>query len=204
MPNCLNALQAGLDMTDPDFTDLSKLPRWVLARLKRAATMRGDPMRWAVLATRTEDGVSARTLVLRGFEPERRELILFSDARAPKIAEIQAEPHVSLVFFDPNERVQLRAWGTARVETNTETALAWRRGLSPQAQKDYATKRPPGSAIETSLPDLMQDVPDETFAVLAIRLSHVDGLKLGGTHHQRVLVDWRTGDGAPTVNWLTP
>ena len=204
MPNSLNALRAGLDMTDPDFDDLNSVPGWVLARLEQAATLRGDPMRWAVLATRAEGGVSARTLVLRSFEPEHRELILFSDARAPKIAEIRAEPNVCLVFFDPTEQIQLRAWGTARVETNTETALAWRRGLSPQAQKDYATKRPPGSAVETSLPDLMQDMPDETFAVLAIRLSHVDGLKLGGTHHQRVLVDWRTGDGAPTVNWLTP
>lgn len=191
-------------MTDPGFDDLRGMPDWALARLERAAARRGDPMRWAVLATRTEEGVSARTLVVRAFDPAQRELILFSDARAPKVAEISAEPHVCLVLFDPNEQIQLRVWGEARIETNTETTLAWRRGLPPQAERDYATTQPPGSAAETSLPDLMQDVPDDTFAVLAIRISHVDCLKLGHPHHQRVLVDWRTDGDQPSVTWLTP
>lgn len=192
-------------MPEPDFTDLDLVHAWCLDRLIQAARTRGDAMAWPVLATRSgETGVSARTLVLRDVDRLARELVLFTDARSPKAAEIAADRRACLVFLDPAAQIQLRAYGHARLVTEGERHRQWRAELSGNTRFNYATEAPPGTPAAGPDIAMAPHKASDAFALIILQFSHLDVLKLGATRHRRVLVDWRGAGHEPDLTWRVP
>ena len=88
-----------------------------LQRLARAASDRRSAMHTPVVATADAD---ARVMVLRAFEPWT--LRFHTDVRAPKVAVIEAEPRIGVLFYDKAEKVQIRVRGVGRIERDSATA----------------------------------------------------------------------------------
>ena len=64
--------------------------------LARGVADRRSPFHTPTLASLNADGApSLRTVVLRGFDPARRELRVHTDARSAKLAELAAEPRAA-------------------------------------------------------------------------------------------------------------
>ncbi len=171
--------------------------------LTRAPHDKHHEWRTPVLATVDDDGqaADARTVVLREVDAAAATLVLFSDARAGKLAQLQAHPIGTLVFWSKRLGWQLRL--RVRLSAQTEglaVSSRWARlKLSPAAQ-DYLSPLPPGAAIEGTPPATATagTVERGHFALLAAQVQSSDWLELHREGHRRARFD------AAGARWLVP
>ena len=149
----------------------------VWAELSLAANDRLHPWRWATLATIGTDGqADARLVVVREADAELRELIFFTDARSPKVAQLAQHPLGTLVMWSATLGWQLRLKVLLSVETcGLAVSSRWATlKLTPAAQ-DYLSPLAPGSVIEQPEPERSSR---EYFAVVTAQVQAIDWLSL--------------------------
>ena len=177
-----------------------------LERLERAASDRKSPMHIPVVTTADAD---ARMMVLRAFERATWTLRFHTDARAPKIDIIKNDPRVGVLCYDPEDKVQLRMRGTARIEHRSALADAAWDDSDRYARRCYLGAAPGTEVAEPSsgLPDWAEGIkPTEEqlapvrdhFAVLLVEVAEVDWYALSHDGHRRALLRPSSG------HWLTP
>ena len=177
-----------------------------LQRLARAASDRRSAMHTPVVATADAD---ARVMVLRAFEPWT--LRFHTDVRAPKVAVIEAEPRIGVLFYDKAEKVQIRVRGVGRIERDSATAqAAWEAGTN-FARRCYLGDGPGtlAKAASSGLPEAFEGPePSDAqlaparanFAVLMVELHTLDWFTLAHAGHRRAQFDLVTGES----RWVTP
>ena len=172
--------------------------------LARAAHDKHHEWRTPVLATVDGEAADARTVVLREVDTPSSTLMIFSDARAAKLAQLQAHPVGTLVMWSQRLTWQLRL----RVQLSAHTdglvvASRWARlKLSPAAH-DYLSPLPPGLALASpdvkAPPAAAAPAADRGhFALLQARVLSADWLELHRGGHRRARFD---DEGA---RWLVP
>lgn len=192
------------------FETLEDVRRDLVGRLARAAKDRKSPMH--VPAVVTSD-VDARGMVLREFNYEAWTLRFHTDTRAPKVAAIDADPRMAVLFYDKAAKIQIRARGTGKVlRDDPLTEMAWANG-SNFARRCYLGDGP-GTVSErptSGLPDDLEGVQptDEQlipardhFAVLLVELAELDWLYLAHTGHVRA--QFTRVDGEWQGRWVSP
>lgn len=153
--------------------------------------------RSAVLATATPDGADARVVILREADAANRTLTLYTDARSPKVAQIGAQPHGTLVLWSPALQWQLRVRATFVAQTaGLAVSSRWATLSMTPAALDYLAPRPPGDPLEHPSPERGTR---SHFAVVTARVSSIDWLELHAQGHRRA----RFPAGAP-AQWLQP
>lgn len=178
----------------------------ILRLLNDAASNRKSPMHTPVVATADAD---VRIMVLRAFDETTWTLRFHTDGRAPKVDVIGEAAPVGVLFYDRDEKVQLRCRGRANIETASQNAdEAW------DASDTYARRcylgKPPGCSsdgptsglpawVEGKRPTEEQLAPvRKNFAVLIVELQSVDWYHLANDGHRRAR--FVAGEG----EWLTP
>jgi hypothetical protein len=152
------------------------------------------PWRTPVLATTDGEIGDARTVVLRETDAAHGRLCLFSDTRAPKVAQLAAHPLGTLVFWSAalswqlRLRVQLQAVTDGLAVSSRWTHLK----LSPGAQ-DYLSALAPGSALDNAIGARGERAH---FALIVASIASIDWLELHAQGHRRA----RFASGAAT--WL--
>lgn len=182
---------------------------WV-GRLARAAKDRKSPMH--VPAVVTSD-VDARGMVLREFNSQQWTLRFHTDTRAPKVAAIQSDPRMAVLFYDKSAKIQIRVRGTGAILPDAPvTQSAWDNG-SNFARRCYMGDGP-GTLSETptsGLPDELEGVEPsdeqliparDNFAVLLVSLTEIDWLYLAHTGHVRA--QFFQTDGNWEGRWVSP
>ena len=165
--------------------------------LAAATTQRGHGFRLMGLATVAGDAADLRTVVLREVLTDQRTLLFFTDARSPKVAQIQAHPGATLMVWCARLGWQLRLRVQLAVETSgLALSSRWARlSLTPAAQ-DYMAPLPPGSPLDRVLPERASRAE---FAVVSAQVQAIDWLELHSAGHRRARFD-AAGNG----QWLTP
>lgn len=164
-------------------------------RLARGVADRRSAFRTPALVT----AGGARTVVLRAWDAPTRTVTIHSDVRAAKIADIRADPLVSLHVWDAGAQLQLRAWGRAHV-TDTATAdRAWD-ALHPGSRASYRAAAMPGTPIAdpADVPLLDEAAARQNFSVIIIGLDVMELLHLARDGHRRARFD------GPDATWLVP
>jgi len=176
--------------------DLSALEDTIWQELARATRDRGHAWRFAVLATVDGEAADARTVVLRDTDRATRTLLIYTDARSPKAAQLTAHPLGTLVLWSPQLSWQLRLRVRLALETSgLRVSSRWAQlKLTPAAQ-DYLSPLPPGSPLAAAAPERQSR---EHFAVLAAEVLSLDWLLLAATGHRRARFD------AAGAAWVTP
>tara|TARA_R110002124_G_scaffold67835_4_gene184005 strand:+ start:7051 stop:7713 length:663 start_codon:yes stop_codon:yes gene_type:complete len=158
--------------------------------------------RLGTLATASEGRPRVRTVVLRDIQPERRELICYTDRRSDKISELEQTPWMEWMAYDSLTRVQIRLRGEATVHTGDDVSAAHWEKSSPEHRRGYITVAEPGTRSETpepNLPDYLFDrLPNdeeaqlgyENFAVIVCRIDHLDWLQLRRNGHLAAQFLW--------------
>jgi len=181
-------------MTTAPLDSLAAIEAALWHELNDAAHLPQHPWRTAVLATTDGELGDARTVVLRGSDSVAQRLTLFSDARAPKLAQIAAHPLGTLVMWSPTLNWQLRL--RVRLHTVTDglaVSSQWARlKLSPAAH-DYLSAQAPGSVLATVLGARADRAH---FALILADVLSIDWLELHPQGHRRA----RFGDGCAV--WL--
>jgi len=174
------------DQLDDVRTDLTN-------RLIRAARDRKSPMHTPAVVS---SDVDARTMVLREFDSTAWTLRFHTDTRAPKVARIEADPRMAVLFYDKGAKIQIRVKGTAEILRDAPmTDTAWDNGSNfarrcymgdgPGAASDVPTTGLP-TELEGVEPTDEQLIPArDNFAVLLVTLRELDWLYLAHTGHIR-------------------
>lgn len=173
--------------------------------LARAVRTRGHPWRQAVLATTCAvRGAQARTVVLREVDPEARELLVYTDTRSPKVAQLDQDPRAQIVCWSPALGWQLRLGCEIACESEgLEVSSRWAMLRHTRAAQDYLSPLAPGSprAAEPA-PGPAPAAVRGAFAVLRARVLEMDWLALDPDGHRRAVFDFR--DAVPVARWLVP
>ena len=153
--------------------------------------------RTPVLATVDGDAADARTVVLREADEGAQQLLLFTDARAHKVAQLRRHPRGTLVMWSTELGWQLRCRVQLSVEdSGLAVSSRWARiRLSPAAQ-DYLAPVAPGAALAAGAAG--GTPAREFFAVVTAQVLAIDWLELHSEGHRRAIFD---KDGA---RWVQP
>lgn len=192
------------------FDSLDEVRRDLVGRLGRAAKDRKSPMH--VPAVITSD-VDARGMVLREFDRDAWTLRFHTDTRAPKVAAIEADPRMAVLFYDKSAKIQIRVRGQGRILRDAPiTDAAWDKG-SNFARRCYLGDGPGAlsEAPTSGLPDELEGVEPsdeqlvparDNFSVLLVELQELDWLYLAHTGHVRAQF---TRTGTDWVGrWVSP
>lgn len=176
------------------------------ARLQRAARDRRSAMHMPVVGTSDGD---LRMMVLRACDPDFAQLRFHTDARSPKVGKIGKGAPVSLLAFDPEAKVQIRARGLGWIEASGAIVDAAWAEASEYARRCYLAEAGPGTAVQAPVsglpaavegirPSYEQLLPArENFAVVLVSLTSLDWLYLAHNGHRRA----KFSRGEPGQPW---
>jgi hypothetical protein len=169
----------------------------VWQELQHAAQHTGHEWRTLALATVAGDEPQVRTVVLRETEAAARELIIFTDARSPKVAQMRSSPIGMLLCWSSRLSWQLRMRVALDVQTTgLKVSSRWARlKLTPAAQ-DYLSPLPPGSPVADRFEP--ERASRSHFAVVSARVLSIDWLELHADGHRRAHF------GPDGAQWLQP
>ena len=165
------------------------------AELARAASSARHPLHLVTVVTRgTDGGPQARTVVLRGFDAERRVIWFHTDSRSPKAAEIARDGRISLHWYDAEARLQIRMPAEAAVHHGDPVASAAWQATLPMSRACYASPTPPGTRLAAfpaaaPAPAAADDRGRAHFAVVRCRFATIELLALHASGHERMLLE---------------
>ena len=182
---------------NPRLATLALIQQACWQELAKAPRNKSHAFRVMGLATVDGERADLRSVVLREVQPDERTLVFFTDARSPKVAQIQRQPAGTLLVWCEQLSWQLRLRVQLEVETSgLAVSSRWARlKLTPAAQ-DYLSPLPPGAPVEHPLPERSTR---EHFAVVHARVQAIDWLELHAEGHRRAVFD-AAGQG----RWLAP
>jgi hypothetical protein len=182
----------------PRPVSLPEVERAVWQQLETAAISRdAHPWRTPVLATVAGDAADARTVILREVSAANRQLVVYTDQRAGKVAQIAAHPIGTLVMWSPSLGWQLRCRVRLAVEAEgLGVTSRWARLQHTPAAQDYLAPQAPGAAL-TSGPRAGAS-QRAFFAAITADVLTLDWLELHPDGHRRAVFD--NGD----ARWVQP
>jgi pyridoxamine 5'-phosphate oxidase len=195
-------------MTAPETLDA--LRDHIAAKLERAVTDRHAAWRTPICATA---GPQARVVVLRGSSDSGRRLEVHTDRRSDKVSALAACPEIELCFWDPRSSEQLRARGTAVIETDGEAVERVWAALPIGSRLPYLSLPAPGEVIaQADVQAASRLTKDETeqgrdvFAVISIQVESWDWLELGsgGQRRARFRFPKPSEEDAVQAEWIAP
>jgi len=172
--------------------------------LELAAKGFDEPFRTPAVASAGLDGPDIRTVILREALPQQRRVLFYTDARSPKVAQMDRHNAITWMFYDPVRRLQIRAWGRASLHGDDLLASRCWDECSAASRRNYCGLQVPGSALEEQGQDVSMGNPDgrENFLVVATEFSQLDVLLLGAKSNRRAGLAWN--GSVWTAGWLSP
>jgi hypothetical protein len=175
--------------------------------LAQGVRVRCAPAHTPTLATIRAGFPSVRTVVLREVDRQHAMLLIHTDRRSGKFAELAAEAACSVHVYDPGRQVQLRIEARATLHLDDEVADGrWAR-TQHMSRVVYGSELAPGTATddpEAATADLDR-IPDSerrrNFAVIALHVSAIEWLRLNPNGHRRARFEL---GAAPRSSWLAP
>lgn len=182
--------------------------------LSEGAANRRHAMHTPVVAGVTADGrPDQRVMVLREADAAGAMLRFHTDARAPKVTQLDGKA-VHILAYDPAAAIQLRIEGSARIESEGARVDGVWAGATRFARRCYLAEAAPGtvqevpgsglpSAVEGRQPEEAELVPARAnFALLLVSVSAIDWLHLANSGHRRCRFE-KDGTGW-SARWLQP
>jgi pyridoxine/pyridoxamine 5'-phosphate oxidase len=181
--------------------------------LVRGGADRKSPLHTPVVASVDAAGLpQARVMVLRKADPVTAALRFHTDARSPKVAELDGRP-MSVLAYHPGENIQLRITGLARIGRDEDDVDRYWQQSTTFARRCYLAEQAPGTPLPgpaSGLPAWAEGLqPTEAqvaparpnFAVLWVGVTAIDWLHLANSGHRRAR--FSVADGWAGV-WVAP
>lgn len=156
--------------------------------LHRGALDSKHPFRYINLATMGKGYPEIRTVILRKVD-EDLNFFVFTDSRSAKVTEIKANSSVSLHFYHPIKRVQIRIQAKAILHQLDELSKIFWAQVQGDAQKAYGSILAPGTEIEQPEEAFAwnQKIDFSFFTPIQFIPQTVEVLQLDGSTHLRIV-----------------
>jgi pyridoxamine 5'-phosphate oxidase len=178
--------------------------------LARGVADRRSPFHHPTVATIGQDGApQLRTVILRSCDVSARTLRFHTDARSAKVGEIARDASVSLHFYDPSAKIQLRISGRATLHRDDVVADAAWENARVFSRLVYGITPGPGASINAGADFTLPDDSEHgtapgraNFTAVTVHAARLEWLYLAAAGHRRAHFAW-DGD-ALRAGWLAP
>ena len=183
---------------------------WTL--LDDAVTNRASPFRIPVFICAHQDEVDGRIVVLRKSDRAKNLLQFHTDFRSPKVDILKKNNKASLLFYDKEEKIQLRIKVNCEINNqNSTTEVSWKK-TQHISRRCYLTDSPPGTTSEKPTSGMISKLEDfdytmdqsedgyKNFTVIKCNIKSIEWLYLAAKGHRRARFDIANNKEC----WLVP
>ena len=194
------------------YENLEEIQNKYWSMLDDAVTNRGSPFRIPVFICAYQDEVDGRIVVLRKSDRINNLLQFHTDLRSPKVDILKKNNKASLLFYDKEEKIQLRVKVGCEVNNqNSITEESWKK-TQHISRRCYLTDDAPGTTSENPTSGMISKLEDfdytmeqsekgyENFTVIKCNIKSIEWLYLAAKGHRRAIFDIKN----KKQNWLVP
>ncbi len=180
--------------------------------LDDAVTNRSSPFRIPVFICAHQDEVDGRIVVLRKSDRANNLIQFHTDLRSPKVDILKKNNKASLVFYDKEEKIQLRVKVECEINNqNPTTEKSWKK-TQHISRRCYLTDSPPGTTSENPTSGMISKLEDfdytmeqseegyKNFTVIKCHIKSIEWLYLAAKGHRRAKFNLDTKKNY----WLVP
>ena len=194
------------------YEDLAEIQNKYWSMLKDAVTNRSSPFRIPVFMCSNNDEIDGRIVVLRKSDRQNNLLQFHTDLRSPKVDILNNNNKASLLFYDKEEKIQLRVKVECEINNqNSVTEASWKK-TQHISRRCYLTDSPPGTISENPTSGMISKLEDfdytmeqsedgyKNFTVIKCYIKSIEWLYLAAKGHRRAKFDFKTNKNT----WLVP
>ena len=194
------------------YENLEEIQNKYWSMLDDAVTNRGSSFRIPVFVCTHQNEVDGRIVVLRKSDRANNLLQFHTDLRSPKVDILKKNKNASLVFYDKEEKIQLRVKVDCEINNqNSTTEEAWKK-TQHISRRCYLTDNPPGTKSENPTSGMISKLEDfdytmeqseegyKNFTVIKCKIKSIEWLYLAAKGHRRAKFDLEN----KKENWLVP
>ena len=204
-----------MKLKKPDFyNNLDKIYLKIWELLKTALSNRDLPFHIPVFICGQNGDADGRMVVLRGINEKDKNLWFHTDIRSKKIRTLKTNPIASLLFYDKEEKVQLRITGKTKINyQNNITKKSWNK-TAHMSRQCYLGNKAPGSESILPTSGLTEEIDNhkysieeseigyKNFCVVEIFIESFEWLYLAARGHRRAYFTLK--NSSVEKKWLIP
>ena len=194
------------------YENLEEIQNKYWSMLDDAVTNRGSPFRIPVFMCANQDEIDGRIVVLRKTDRKNNLLQFHTDFRSPKVKILKNNNKASLLFYDKEEKIQLRVKVNCEINNqNSITEESWKK-TQHISRRCYLTDSPPGTISENPTSGMISQLEDfdytmeqseegyKNFTVIKCKIKSAEWLYLAAKGHRRAKFDFENSKNS----WLVP
>ena len=192
-----------------DFTEIKKK---IWSILNNAVTDRSSQFRIPVFICGDQSDFDGRIVVLRKSDKQNNIVQFHSDIRSNKIEKLKKNNKASILFYDKEEKIQVRLKVECTVNNNNEiTKESWLK-TGHMSRKCYLVDDGPGTESDTPTSGLKPELDNfeftmnqseegyKNFTVIQCKVKSIEWLYLAAKGHRRAKFDLENNKDT----WLVP
>ena len=179
------------------YENLEEIQKKLWSMLDDAVINRSSPFRIPVFICADQNDIDGRIVVLRKSDKENNVLQFHTDLRSPKVNILKKNNNASLVFYDKEEKIQLRVKVTCKINNKNSIAEESWKKTQHISRRCYLTDSGPGSISDGPTSGMISKLEDfdytmeqsekgyENFTVIKCKIKSIEWLYLAAKGHRR-------------------
>ena len=196
------------------YNDLDKIYLKIWDLLFNGLKNRDASFHIPVFITGYQNKFDGRVVVLRGIDQKEKKIWFHSDIRSNKVKILKSNSQASLLFYDKNEKIQLRIGVSVKVNyKNDLTKKSWK-NTAHMSRQCYLGNKAPGSksseatsGLTYNIDNLKYTIEDsevgyQNFCVIESYIKSIEWLYLAAKGHRRAY--FNLDNKQLEKKWLVP
>ena len=196
------------------YEDFSGIKTKIWSMLDNAIKDRSSQFRIPVFICGSQDDFDGRIVVLRKSDQSNNLIQYHSDIRSNKIAKLKSNKNASMLFYDKEEKIQVRLKVECTVNHDNETTKESWLKTGHMSRKCYLVDNGPGtetpnptSGLKPELDNFeftmeQSEVGYKNFTVIRCKIKSIEWLYLAAKGHRRARFEYSKYNSKP--KWLIP
>ncbi len=194
------------------YENLEEIKKKFWTMLNEAVVNRSSPFRIPVFICADQNNIDGRIVVLRKSDENNSLLQFHTDLRSQKVDILKKNKNASLVFYDKEEKIQLRVKVICEINNqNNITKEAWEK-TQHISRRCYLVDGGPGIVSKGPTSGMISKLEDfdytmeqsekgyKNFTVIKCKIKSIEWLYLAAKGHRRAIFDFENKKS----NWLVP
>ncbi|MDA9072963.1 pyridoxamine 5'-phosphate oxidase family protein [Pelagibacteraceae bacterium] len=194
------------------YENLEEIQKKLWSMLDDAVVNRNSPFRIPVFICADQNDIDGRIVVLRKSDQNNNLLQFHTDLRSQKVNILKKNKNASLVFYDKEQKIQLRAKVICEINNkNSISEESWKK-TQHISRRCYLTDSAPGSLSGSPTSGMISKLEDfdytmeqsekgyENFTVIKCEIKSIEWLYLAAKGHRRAIFNLINNK----KNWLVP
>ena len=194
------------------YEDFKEIKKKIWLMLDDAVTNRGSQFRIPTFICGDQSSFDGRIVVLRKSDQQNSLVQFHSDIRSDKIQKLKKNPNAAMLFYDKEEKIQVRLKVKCTVNHNNDvTKESWSK-TQHISRKCYLVDNGPGTESDIPTSGLKPELDNfeftmeqseegyKNFTVIQCKVKSIEWLYLAAKGHRRARFDIETNKDT----WLVP